>query len=126
MNLETKDYELLQFIAANPGRTEEEIFNALSGMVSGIHHRLVVLSISKPPRPGQMLYDGFLDNGNYLICSGGKYRLTSMAYAVLQDWEVKQAEKTRALNEERLGRFLPIAISIAALIVSIYAIYRQP
>ena len=54
-----------------------------------------------------------------------KYYITTFGKKALEDYKVIQKEQLAKTREERFWRIVPIIISIIALIVSIFALFKN-
>lgn len=125
MKLETKDYELLQYIADNPGLTYKDIRLALKGTVNGVVYRLESLSQTQadPCSPVEIPF-GKLPSKKiedyFIYCEDGKYYLSSKGHAKLQDWIIRQKLEKHKVLESRFWHAAPYIVSFSALLKSFW------
>lgn len=128
MILEPLDFEILDYVA---------IHTPISRVNLEIHFQKTIHSISFridrlcEPLPndsytGISMFDRMCRSDNVLVEHGEFISISDYGRAVLQDYQKLKALQDKKERLDRTIQFITIAISFLALIVSIFAIYKQP
>ena len=130
MQLEKVDYAILDYLAKVKDANPKEISQNIKSTIDITNYRIKELST---PTQYQHIFkmklpvtdSGYISTKDDVKTPETKYYITILGKKALEDYRVIQNEHLAKTREERFWRIVPIIISIIALIVSIFALFKD-
>ena len=128
MNLEPLDYKLLEYVSLHDAIPKADLENHFQNIYS-VRYRIDRLSrplFNESYAAVNPQFARFAYRQNVLFEKDHNIHISDYGRTMLQDFLELRALQTKKEYEEKLLRIIPIVISFIALIVSIYALEKQP
>ena len=130
MQLEKVDYAILDYLEKVKEANPKEIADNIKSTLELTNYRINELFVAtqfrylnrlKIPNPDSR----YITTKDIVRTANTKYYITTFGKKALEDYKVIQKEQLAKTREERFWRIVPIIISIIALIVSIFALFKN-